>query len=105
MTTQRIFLSSNSADRYPFGEARTDIVQFDFVQPIVCKSSQQLYLTLESFSCPNVMYNVPLGENSLTVGALTVDVPVGQYSTVETFRTALQTAITAQSITITVTLS
>jgi hypothetical protein len=100
--TKRIFLSSNSADRFPFGETRTDTVVFEFAQPIVCRSNEHIHMTLESFSCPNALYNVSEGKNVLTTSAGSVTIPVGQYNTPSSLVVALQSVLTTASITITV---
>ena len=104
--TRRLFLSSNAGDRFPLGEARTDRVCFDFNSPIICRSSQQILLSLESFSCPNVLYNIPTGKNILTTSTAgvvkNVVIPIGQYNSITDLTVALQTAITAQTITLTV---
>lgn len=96
-TQQRILLSSTAADRYLINESRTDLVSFDLNEPVVCKSNQRIYLSLETFAFPNTIYNVNADNNTITfhnpTTPVTVTIPVGQYTTPELFRSAIQTAI------------
>ena len=108
ITQQRILLSSTEADRFLIGTTRTDSVSFDLNEPIVCKSNQRIYLSLETFSFANAAYNVPEGHNTLscqigTGGIFNITIPVGQYTTPEQFLSALQTAFTGLSMPIVLT--
>lgn len=101
---QRIYISSTAADRYLIDESRTDLCAFDLNEAIVCKSSQRMYLSLESFSFPNTLYNITDSNNSITFNSTTVTIPVGQYATADILKTAIQTAITANgTITVVIT--
>lgn len=94
-TQQRIFISSTAADRYLVDESRTDVVAFDLNEPVVCKSNQRMYLSLESFSFPNTMYNITSDNNKITFDSATITIPVGQYATADALKTAIAAAITA----------
>lgn len=106
ITQQRILLSSKEADRFLITINRTDSVSFDLNEPIVCKSNQRIYLSLETFSFANAAFNVPVGNNTLSFqvgsGAIqTITITQGQYTTPEDFRSAIQAALTAVSAPIT----
>jgi hypothetical protein len=105
----RIFVSSTHADRYPLGEHRSDVLEFDLTEPIACKGDEGLYLDLENFSCPISRTNVFEQNKTLLFGGgygdFSVVLPVGQYRTSDEFLVALQTAITGASAGITATYS
>lgn len=91
---KRIYISSTSADRYLIDESRTDIVSFDLNEPIVCKSNQRMYMSLETFAFPNSLYNITSSNNSITFNATPLTIPVGQYATSSALITAVSSAIT-----------
>ena len=106
MSQQRIFISSAAADRFLIDESRTDALVFDLNEPIVCKSSERMYMSLETFAFSNSMYNVTSDKNTLVIDATTITIPVGQYMTANDLRAAIQTAITAAGFsTLTITYS
>jgi hypothetical protein len=94
MSQQRIYISSAAADRFFIDESRTDSVAFDLNEPIVCKSSERIYMSLETFAFSNSMYNITSDKNTLVIDNTTLTIPVGQYATANDLRTAIQTAIT-----------
>lgn len=99
---QRIYISSQAADRYLIDESRTDYLAFDLNEPIICKNNQKMYLSVETFAFPNTMYNITSANNTLIIDNKTLTIPVGQYSTASSLNGAIQTAITANG-TITIT--
>lgn len=105
----RIFISSTHADRYPKGQHRSDVLDFDMTEPIACKSEEGLFLDLENFSCPISRTNVFEQNKTLLFGGnyadFSVSLPVGQYKTSEEFRLALQTAFDSATAGITATYS
>lgn len=107
MKQTRIFVSSTHADRYPLGQTRSDVVDFDMKEPIACKGDEAMFIGLENFSAPISRTNVFAQNKTLNFdggfGNFTVTVPEGQYQSPEAFRLALQNAINAGGFGITVT--
>ena len=62
----RIFVNATSAKRFPLGADRTDQLEFDLSEQLVCESHEQLYIMLESACIPMGRPNVTLLNNQLT---------------------------------------